>query len=201
MTKVKICGLRREADIAYANAYRPDYVGFVFAPTSRRYISPSAAGTLCEKLDAGIEIVGVFVDTPPEEVAALLNRRVIDVAQLHGHEDEAYLKALHALTDRPLIKAFRIENEADVARANASVADHVLLDHGAGGTGRTFDWSLLHGMARPYFLAGGLTVKNIANALRLANPAVVDTSSGVETDGFKDPSKIERFIATVRNCG
>ena len=131
MTKIKLCGLSRPQDIEAANALKPDYTGFVFARKSRRYVSPERARTLREALDPGICAVGVFVREEPEAVAALLESGVIDIAQLHGGEDEAYIRVLRRLTDRPLIQAFRVDSPADLDRARRSGADHVLLDHGA----------------------------------------------------------------------
>ncbi|MBR1561043.1 MAG: phosphoribosylanthranilate isomerase [Clostridia bacterium] len=198
MTKIKLCGLSRPRDIEAANRLRPDYVGFVFAEKSRRYVSPEQAAALKALLDDGIRAVGVFVDADAAFVAGLLDANVIDVAQLHGHEDDAYIRRLRALTDRPIIQAIRVENEADLRRARSSLADHILLDNGAGGTGAAFDWSLLEGFDRPYFLAGGLGPDNVAEAVRRLHPYAVDVSSGVETDGHKDAQKMRRFVEAVR---
>ena len=100
MTKIKLCGLSRPCDIEWTNALMPDYIGFVFAGKSRRYVSPERARRLREGLDSGIDVVGVFVNEAPEAVAALLNDGVIDIAQLHGGEDEAYIRTLRALTKK-----------------------------------------------------------------------------------------------------
>ncbi|MBR1559849.1 MAG: phosphoribosylanthranilate isomerase, partial [Clostridia bacterium] len=174
MTRIKLCGLSRPRDIEAANRLRPDYVGFVFAEKSRRYVAPEKAAELKALLDDGIHAVGVFVNAPVEYVAELLESNVIDVAQLHGHEDDAYIRRLRALTDRPIIQAIRVEDENDLRRAHASLADHILLDNGAGGTGAAFDWSLLEGFDRPYFLAGGLGPDNVAEAVRRLHPYAVD---------------------------
>lgn len=200
--KVKLCGLRRPEDIAAANEARPDYIGFVFAPKSRRAVTPDMARILREKLDPGIRPVGVFVNQPVELVARLLNESVIQCAQLHGQEDERYLAALRGRTQgQPVIQAFRIESAGDVAHAVASSADRVLLDNGAGGTGERFDWSLLEDIDRPFFLAGGLTPENVSEALTRIRPYGVDTSSGVETGGWKDREKMLRFVRAVREIG
>lgn len=196
--RIKLCGLSRLCDIEAANALRPDYVGFVFAPASRRYVSPETARALKEKLLPEIAAVGVFVDEKPENVAALLHEGVIDLAQLHGHEDEAYLQQLRALTDNQLIRAFRVRKKEDAAAAEESTADYVLLDSGAG-TGKTFDWSLVRAVRRPYFLAGGLDPDNVADAVRELTPFAVDVSSGIETDGLKDPEKMAAFVTAVRD--
>lgn len=198
MTKIKLCGLSRPCDIDVANELRPDFIGFVFAKKSRRYVSPDVARELLRKLIPGILAVGVFVREAPENVAALLNGGVIDLAQLHGGEDAEYIQRLKALTDKPLIQAFRVDGPADLDKARASAADHILLDNGAGGTGAVFDWSVLTGFERPYFLAGGLGPENVAEAVRALNPYAVDVSSGIETDGVKDAGKMRKFVAAVR---
>ena len=200
MTRIKLCGLTRPCDIEWANALMPDYIGFVFARKSRRSVSPKTAGELHEKLSPAIQAVGVFVNEAPETVAALLNDGVIDIAQLHGGEDEAYIQTLRAMTDKPLIKAFRIDGPADLEKARQSSADHILLDHGAGGTGSAFDWTILKGFDRPCFLAGGLGPENVAQAVKALRPFAVDVSSGIETDGVKDHMKMRAFVEAVRHA-
>ncbi len=197
-TRIKICGLRREADVLLMNELLPEYVGFVFAQKSRRYVTPGQAGAMRGKLDGRITPVGVFVDAEPQLAAGLLNQGIIEIAQLHGKEDEDYLKQLRQLTNKPFIKAFRIETREDAARAAESSAWRILVDHGAGGTGEAFDWGLLNGLERPYFLAGGLSAENVGEAIRRLHPFAVDVSSGVEKDGWKDPDKVRAFIQTVR---
>ena len=197
MTKIKLCGLSRPCDIQTANELMPEYIGFVFAPKSRRYIDPQKAAGLKELLSSAIRAVGVFVDEAPDTVAALLNSGVIDIAQLHGSEDEAYIQRLRQHTDKPIIKAFQIKSRHDLAEAKACTADHILLDSGAG-TGNVFDWSILQDVKRPYFLAGGLSPDNVGDAVRLLHPYAVDVSSGIETDGRKDEEKAAAFIAAVR---
>lgn len=198
MTKIKLCGLTRPCDIAWANELRPDYIGFVFAKKSKRYAAPELAAQLKALLNPEIQAVGVFVNEDVDTVAELLRAGIIDVAQLHGKEDESYIAALRAKTDKPIFKAFRIDSEADVAKANASGADLVLLDSGNGGTGTVFDWQLLQGIARPYFLAGGLHPGNIGEAVKALKPFGVDVSSGIETDGLKDQAKMAQFVQAVR---
>ena len=197
MTRIKLCGLTRPCDIEAANRLKPDYIGFVFAKKSRRYVSPEQAEVLKKQLSPEIRAVGVFVSEDPETVAGLLNRGIIDLAQLHGSEDEAYLTRLRELTDRPLLQAFRIAGEEDLHRAESSSADGILLDAGAG-DGAVFDWKLLKGWSRPYFLAGGLEPGNVREAIRTLQPWGVDVSSGIETDGKKDPEKMAAFVTAVR---
>lgn len=201
MTRIKLCGLSRPEDIQAANRLTPDYIGFVFAPKSRRYVTPRQAAQLSQQLLPGITTVGVFVNEAPEKVAALLECGVIDMAQLHGGEDEAYIAALRELTEKPLIKAFRIDTGQDIITAQNSTADHILLDSGNGGTGTAFDWSLIRQLKRPYFLAGGLDACNVAGAVSALRPYAVDVSSGIETGGVKDEAKMIRFVHAVRGVG
>lgn len=198
MTRIKLCGLTRECDIEGANALMPDYIGFVFAEKSRRYLSPERAAALKVLLHPAIKAVGVFVREAPEKVAELLKAGIIDIAQLHGGEDEDYIARLRALTDAPLIKAFCIDSAADIEAARRSSADYILLDSGNGGTGSVFDWSLISALDRPYFLAGGLSIDNLRDAIETLHPYALDVSSGIETDGFKDPTKMAAFVAAVR---
>ena len=169
MTKMKLCGLFRPCDIDAANELKPEYIGFVFAPKSRRY----------------------------ERIAALLNKGIIDIAQLHGAEDENEINQLRALTDKPIIKAFCIKESEDITDAESCLADYILLDSGEG-TGTVFDWKKIQNIQRPYFLAGGLSIDNVENAVRQLNPYAVDVSSGIETDGLKDKTKMAAFVAAVR---
>ena len=201
MTRIKLCGLTRLKDIEAANALMPDYIGFVFAEKSRRFVLPEIAAVLRERLNPGIMAAGVFVDAPLEQVAELLNRDTIQIAQLHGHEDEAYIRALRGLTDRTIWKAFKITARTDLKAADVSSADLVLLDNGPGGTGEAFDWALLRERhARPYRLPGGLNPENAAEAIAALRPFGLDVSSGIETEGRKDPGKMEKFVRAVREA-
>jgi len=192
MTKIKFCGLKRIEDIKYANDLKPDFIGFVFAPKSKRFVDADTARELKNLLDTEIKAVGVFVDEDINVVTKLLKDGIIDIAQLHGSEDEEYIKSLRAICDKPIIKAFTIVSKDDIKKANESTADYVLLDSGKG-SGVTFDWDLIKEVNRPYFLAGGLDCDNIENALSSLTPYAVDVSSGIETDGFKDFDKMCRF--------
>ena len=199
MTRIKFCGLTRPCDIEAANSLLPDYIGFVFAKKSRRCVSPEQAKALREMLDPRIRAVGVFVREEPENIAALLSGGVIDIAQLHGGEDEEYITKLRELTDRPIVHAFRVESTHDLEQARGSTADFVLLDNGAGGTGTAFDWALLKGFDRPYFLAGGLGPGNVRQAIMALDPFAVDVSSGIETNGAKDYMKMSAFVNAARH--
>lgn len=197
MTKIKLCGLSRPCDIEAANALRPDYIGFVFASKSRRYVTYEKAAELKKWLSPEIQAVGVFVNEHPQNVAKLLQNGIIDMAQLHGDEDEDYITQLRLLTNKPMIRAFRIETAKDIKNAKQSMADYILLDSGAG-TGTVFDWNLVKSIRRPYFLAGGLDLDNVTDAVKALHPFAVDVSTGIETDGAKDKIKMAAFVAAVR---
>lgn len=198
ITKVKLCGLTRLCDIETANLLKPDYIGFVFAPKSKRYISKETAYQLKQQLDSSILAVGVFVNEKPEIIADLLNEDIIDLAQLHGTENEIYITELRKRANKPIIQAFRIDTPEDAVAAEKSSADYILLDSGTGGTGTTFDWTLLKNIKRPYFLAGGLTPENIGTAVKTLSPYGVDVSSGIETNGLKDKDKMKALLSAVR---
>lgn len=196
MSKIKICGLSRKCDIDYVNELMPDYIGFVFAK-SRRQIDRRKAEKLREMLNENIQTVGVFVNEDINKVAYMANNSIIDIIQLHGSEDETYVKSLRYKTDAKIIKAFKINSYEDIKMANESDAEYILLDNGNGGTGESFDWGYVDNIGRPYFLAGGINESNLGAALRL-QPYAIDLSSGIETDGFKDYNKIKNVIRTVR---
>jgi len=196
MTKIKFCGLTRLEDIEFVNELTPDYIGFVFFEKSRRRVTVKQAAELKKFLDAKILSVGVFVNEKIENVAEICKRGIIDAVQLHGNEDENYIAELRTLTDKIIIKAFKVTNEEILKRAETCTADYVLLDGGAG-DGKTFDWQLLKNFPREYFLAGGLTVENVGNAIKFLNPYAVDVSSGIETGGVKDFEKMRKFIRAV----
>ena len=197
MTLVKMCGLRRACDIEAANELRPDYVGFVFANGSKRYVSPKEAKVLRSMLDPGISAVGVFVDADPSFIEDILDSGTIDMIQLHGNEDGGYIDRLRSSSSAPIVKAFRIGDGMDVDEIMSCPADHIMLDSGAG-TGNVFDWNMIENMNRPYFLAGGLSADNVEEAIERLHPFAVDVSSGIETDGFKDKTKMAAFVAAVR---
>lgn len=209
MTKIKICGLSRTEDIDYVNEACPNYCGFVIGvPSSRRNVSVETLYCLRSRLSDQVTAVGVFVNAEAELPARLLKDRVISLAQLHGQEDEAYIRKvreLSGISGGKIIKAFSVKGREDVERAFESSADMVLLDHGKGGTGESFDWSLLEGRRnerkeeKPFFLAGGLNPENIPEAVRRCRPYGVDLSSAVETDGRKDREKILAAVAAVRS--
>jgi len=199
MTKIKLCGLMRPEDIEAANELCPDYVGFVFASKSKRYVSAEEAKNLKAQLRPEIKAVGVFVNEKIETVLSAVTASIIDAAQLHGDEDADYIARLRERAARPLpiVQAFRVKTAEDIAKARESAADLVLLDAGSG-AGISFDWSLAREMNRPYFLAGGLCAENVGAATRKLKPYGVDVSSGIETDGRKDKDKMAAFVYAIR---
>jgi len=199
MTKIKICGLFRPDDIDYVNQAKPDYVGFILNfKKSHRYIEPKKAVDLRKKLDSSIKAVGVFVDEDLKEVIKASKLLKLNVIQLHGHEDNDYIEVLKESTDIPVWKAFKVRSEEDLVKANASLADKVILDNGYG-TGECFDWSLITHFRREFILAGGLTPENLKGAVSTFAPCCVDISSGVETEKIKDKEKIIKAIEAVRS--
>lgn len=195
--KIKICGLTRPEDIACVNRLLPDYIGFVCWPGSRRFVSEEQAARLKAALSSEIRAVGVFVDAPVEEITALLQKGVIDMAQLHGEESEEDVRRIRELTGKPVIRAVKVSCRRDVEEWQGSAADYLLFDSGMG-SGRTFDWSLLEEVKRPYFLAGGLGADNLEHVLTQIQPYGVDLSSSVETGGYKDPQKICQVMEMIR---
>lgn len=196
MTKIKICGLFRDCDIDYMNEAKPDYGGFVFA-RSHRQVTFDQARAMRGRLHPSIIPVGVFVNESDEQIKKLYQEGVISMAQLHGQEDEAYIRLLKQICTVPVIKAIRVNTREDILGQQDSAADYLLLDNGTGGTGLTFDWGLIPQMGKPYFLAGGIGEGNLDAALSL-KPFCIDVSSGAETDGFKDRDKIMRLVCRVR---
>ncbi len=201
MSLVKICGLKRECDIDYVNKYKPDYIGFVFAK-SKRQVTPQQAERLKLKLDKNIKAVGVFVNQTVEFIADLCNRNIIDIIQLHGDEDNSYISQLKKITNRPIIKAVRVQSREQVVQAEKLDCDFLLLDtyseNAYGGVGESFNWKVIPKIKKPFFLAGGLNNKNVVNAIKSVNPYCVDLSSGAETNGFKDEDKIKKIIDNIR---
>lgn len=228
MTRIKLCGLTRIQDIEIANKLKPEYIGFIFWDRSSRNVSAIQAARLKGKLDPEIKTVGVFVNAPAEQVISYYNVGIIDIAQLHGNENEEYIKKLHdaGLT---VIKAFKMKKAGEninlagngnietpekptgnaitetygkstddvITEAVKSSADYIMFDPGKG-EGATFNWQLIKGIKREFFLAGGLTPENIEKAVETVQPFAVDVSSGIETDGHKDPDKMSAFVKSTR---
>lgn len=244
MSKVKVCGLRREEDIEAVNLCKPDCVGFVFANT-RRFVSDELAKALKEKLDPDIPAAGVFVNEPMEHIEKLVTSGTIDIVQLHGSEDEAYVDRLRRAlpVGVPIWKAIRVEVDlmkfdvdakdaeeisssltleeerfryaSAIVQLNGEIKQLMAKNHFAdcflfdskvkgipGGSGQNFDLASLptdEEIGKFYFLAGGVGFHNIERILRQRNPYGVDISTALETDGYKDPEKIERMVHIIRN--
>ncbi len=204
MTKIKICGLFRPEDIEFVNFALPDWCGFIINfPKSHRSVTPEQVRTLRAGLSDSITPVGVFVDRPAEEAAALLNDGTVSIAQLHGDEDDEYIARLRSLVKRApapcdvqIWKAFKVRSPADLTAVEASAADLVLLDNGYG-TGEAFDWSVARSVKRPFILAGGLTPENIPRAVEALHPYGLDLSSGVEVEKKKDFGRIRAAVAAA----
>lgn len=221
MVRVKICGLRRMEDIIIVNKLLPEYIGFVFAE-SKRQISEEKARELKKMLHPDIQSVGVFVNEDMNKILRLCKEKVIDLIQLHGDEDMDYINKLKEKLPNPIIKAVRIKTADDrgeqdgwskaddnvhtdkiSADLREKVIDYLLFDtykkDTYGGSGASFDWNVIAEIRKPYFLAGGLHLGNVMQAITLIRPFAVDVSSGVETDGFKDQEKMIDFITKVRS--
>lgn len=198
MSKVKICGLRRAQDIEAVNKAMPDYIGFVFAP-GKRQVSTEAAAKLKKQLHPSIQAVGVFVNQEIPFITGLYQRGIIDLVQLHGEEDAAYITKLQAVCSAPVIKALGVADTVPAVPAGATYALFDTASAQRGGTGQAFNWQLLQGYTGShYFLAGGLHSGNVAQAIQALHPYCVDVSSGVELDGWKDSEKISAFVRLVR---
>jgi phosphoribosylanthranilate isomerase len=198
VTRVKICGLTLRDDALRAAELGADALGFVFAPGSGRRADPEAVARIVEELPPFVTAVGVFRDQPPEEFRALVRGCGLGLAQLHGGEDLAYVRALGV----PALKAVSLNRREDLALLGRYPGlGTVLLDTGTGGTGRTFDWAwaVEVGRSRRIVLAGGLTPDNVAEAVRRVRPWAVDCCSGTEAGpGVKDPEKVRLFIERAK---
>ena len=183
---VKICGLRRLDDILYANELKPDFIGFVFAEKSKRRIDYETARELKEKLDKNIKVVGVYLNQSIDYILEATKLNLIDIIQLHGDEDDNYIKELKEKTKLPIINVYR----------ESIYADYVMYDSVNPGMGIKTKYDYKIG-DKPIFLAGGINIENV-DEIKELNPYCIDTSSGVEENGFKDYSKMKEFIMRVR---
>ena len=194
--QIKICGLFQVEDIDYVNEAKPDYVGFVFAK-SKRQVDIHQAEKLKNKLDTNIKAVGVFVDEQISEITAIVKMGIIDLIQLHGHEDNAYIKQLKQSVQMPIIKAIKVIEKDDLNNLDYE-CDYYLLDSKISGSGKSFDWSLIKDLDKPFFLAGGIDLDNLDEAMSKADYGI-DVSSGVETNGIKDRNKIIEIVRRTKN--
>ena len=215
--KVKMCGISKVETIPAVVEAKPDYMGLVFAP-SKRQVTVDQAKTLVEELhkqytkrynngaeqsnDDEIKTVGVFVNETLDNLVTIATEANLDVVQLHGDEDEAFIQSLKGRTNVEIWKAVQIRSAADAEAWIDSSADMLLFDayhkDERGGTGEVFDWSCLDEFERPFMLAGGIDSTNVARAIRTVRPYGIDISSGIETDGVKDDEKIKAFTNIVR---
>lgn len=201
--KIKFCGIKRHEDIQYMNKYKPDYAGFVFAGEKRR-ITPEKAAELAEGLAAGIKKVGVFVNDSSKNIEYTVKLAGLDAVQLHGDEDEEYIVELKKLLpDTEIWKAVRVKDSKNVVNALTLSADMLLFDSFSsgeyGGTGKIANIELIKRIKinRPFFIAGGIDSENIVYIVKELSPYGVDISSGIETGGVKDESKIKSIMKTV----
>ncbi len=200
-TRIKICGLTREADVEAAVAAGADALGFVFYPESPRYVTPARAAELTRRIPPFVEVVGLFVNAAPEAVLETCAQVPISLLQFHGDEDAAYCRQF----SRPYIRAARVRPGLDLVEFARSFPDArgLLLDafvEGYGGGGHVFDWTLIPPDLPGFLvLSGGLTVGNVGDAIQRVHPVAVDVSSGVEmSKGIKDHDKMRAFVAAVR---
>lgn len=203
-TRVKICGITRLEDMHAAVAHGCDAIGLVFHAGSPRYVTVDQAALLSAEVSPFVCVVGLFVDTPADDVRAVLRETRLDMLQFHGDESPQYCRQFA----KPYLKAVRVRPGLNLLQYAAEFSDAagLLLDayrEGvAGGTGETFDWGLIpHGLPRPVVLAGGLNAANVADAIRQVRPYAVDVSGGVERQkGIKDADRIAAFMRSVRAC-
>lgn len=201
---VKICGIQEPVALYAAIEAKAAFVGFVFHETSRHLVTPEQAGALSKLVPPSITRTGLFVDAEDDEIFAVLNKASLDLLQLHGNETPERVAEIRAMTGLPVMVALRIATAEHLIPVPAyeAVADLLLFDTRlgdipTGGTGKTFNWSLLTGrqFKKPWMLAGGLKAENLSEAVRISGTRAVDVSSGVEDNsGHKSPAKIRGFI-------
>ncbi|TKC19505.1 phosphoribosylanthranilate isomerase [Robertmurraya kyonggiensis] len=198
--KVKICGIMNVETGLYAVEKGADALGFVFAE-SKRKITPELAKEIINQLPEHVLKVGVFVNEKPEVIMEIVNQTGLTHVQLHGDESPKDCEAFSI----PVIKALSIETIVDLGKIEQYNCDYILLDSPKGkyrgGNGVKFDWNLLaefEETGKKIILAGGLSPENIEEAMNIANPYMVDVSSGVETEGKKDLAKIQNFLARAK---
>ena len=208
--RVKICGLRTEADVAAVAAAGAAYAGFVFFAKSPRNLTIAQAATLALAAPPGLAKVALVVDADDATLDAIVGGVPLDMLQLHGHESPDRVAEIRARYGLPVMKAVGVADEGDLAALfdYSTVADQILIDakppKGAalpGGNGLSFDWRLVaqRRWLRPWMLAGGLTPDNVAEAIRLTNARQVDVSSGVESaPGVKDAARITAFVKAAQ---
>ncbi len=202
-TRVKICGITRRQDAEFAVKSGADAIGLVFYEPSPRAVTMAQAAAITAQLPPFVSAVGLFVNATADEVRQTLEQVPLSLLQFHGNESAEYC----AQFNMPYIKAVRMQTETDLIQADEHFAEAsaLLLDsyqHGVpGGTGQTFDWSMITAVSKPLILAGGLTTENVAEAIRQVSPYAVDVSGGVEeSKGLKSNNKISAFMREVANA-
>ena len=198
--RVKMCGMQTLAAARAAEAAGADYIGFIFAQGSRRYVAPETAHEVAREMQR-VKKVGVFVDAPMAEVNQIADAVGLDYVQLHGHETAEIAR----MAERPVIKAYRYGDDFDAETANVYPAEIILVDSyvkgAAGGTGLTFHWQEaareIARVTKPVLIAGGITAANVREAVETFHPFGIDVSGGLEEDGVKSKAKITAFMAAV----
>lgn len=197
--KIKICGLKSLDDIEIINKVQTDYAGFIFAKNSKRKIDFDLAFKMKENINPKIKVVGVFQNQEIDKIIELSD--ILDVIQLHGEEDNKFIKLLKENTDKKIIKAYKA-NDKLKENIETSLADYILIDSNTknsfGGTGLAFDWKVIPQTNRKIFLAGGLNINNIEKAIKTINPYCLDINSGVETNNKKDEKKILEIVKLIK---
>ncbi len=196
-TKIKVCGLKRLEDIKIINKYPVDYVGFVFADSKRR-VTKEQVIHMKKILNKEIKTVGVFVNTPSEQINEIVEYTGIDIVQLHGIEQPEEMKKIVV----PVWKGILMKDEDSINKVSLyRNANGILLDGAKAGSGESFKWQWAETISNHFFtiLAGGLTPENVQASIDLVHPHVVDVSTGVEINGVKNEMKIKEFILRVKN--
>lgn len=199
--KVKICGLKRLEDINIVNKYPVDYIGFVFAPSKRR-VSLEEAIELKSALNPSIKTVGVFVNEEPSVVNEIAAKCSLDIVQLHGDEDDEYIKNIKFPVWKSIsVKDSNFYKEMELCTLSSGFVLDTYSSGAKGGTGKAFNWDLVKDISKDKFiiLAGGLNSSNVSTAIEKVSPSIIDVSSGVEEQGFKNEFKIQEFLRKVKN--
>lgn len=208
---IKLCGMLTPEDIVAAERAGADAIGWIFVPGTRRYRSPSEAAAMLSATETNLQKVGVFANADLDEVAKAVALLGLDYVQLHGDEDEQYILELNKRTPCPVIKTLRLGSRSDFYTLTneyaglRNIVAYLLepqLEGMLGGGGKTFPWEWIdHTLIdRPFIVAGGLNPENVAEAIRTTQPNGVDVSSGVETNGRKDPLKMLQFVQAARTA-
>ncbi|MEZ4607068.1 MAG: phosphoribosylanthranilate isomerase [Deinococcales bacterium] len=201
MTKVKICGMTRLEDALWAETVGADAIGLIFAQTSKRRVDVATAQTIIQGLGIFTQTVGVFRNQDIHEVLDIAHLLKLDIVQLHGDENEAYI--LKVRESFPVIKALAVKDKLDNEHLNTLPADMLLIDSPLPGSGDVFDWSMVKDLSclGNFILAGGLKPDNLLEAIEYFKPYGVDVASGVESSyGVKDKNKVQDFVSLAK-CG